>query len=58
LLIWGSNDIITPPFVAERFHALIPNSELHFIKECGHAPMMEKPNEFNKIFDSFLSKFG
>jgi len=58
LLIWGSNDIITPPFVAERFHALIPNSELHFIKECGHAPMMEKPNEFNQIFDSFLSKLG
>ena len=30
-LIWGKNDIVTPPFVAEEFHKLIPQSELHFI---------------------------
>ena len=30
-LIWGNNDTITPPFVGEEFHKLIPNSELHFI---------------------------
>lgn len=58
LLIWGKNDIITPPFVAERFKELIPNSELHFIDKCGHAPMMEKPNEFNDIYSQFLEKFN
>ena len=36
LLIWGNNDTITPPFVAEGFHKLIPNSELHFVDKCGH----------------------
>jgi pimeloyl-ACP methyl ester carboxylesterase len=30
LLIWGKNDTITPPFVAEKFHELIKNSELYF----------------------------
>lgn len=55
-LIWGNNDIITPPFVAEEFNKLIPNSELHFIDKCGHAPMMEVPGEFNEILTSFLSK--
>jgi len=55
-LIWGNNDTITPPFVAQEFHKLIPNSELHFIDKCGHAPMMEVPGEFNKILDGFLSK--
>ena len=55
-LIWGNNDTITPPFVAEEFHKLIPNSELHFIDKCGHAPMMEVPQEFNKILDDFLIK--
>ncbi len=55
-LIWGNNDNVTPPFVGEEFHKLIPNSELHFIDKCGHAPMMEVPDEFNKILDRFLSK--
>ncbi len=55
-LIWGKNDTITPPFVGEEFHKLIPNSELHFIDKCGHAPMMEVPDEFNAILDGFLAK--
>lgn len=55
-LIWGNNDIVTPPFVGEEFNKLIPNSELHFIDKCGHAPMMEVPTEFNKILDVFLDK--
>jgi len=55
-LIWGNNDTITPPFVGKEFHRLIPNSELHFIDKCGHAPMMEVPAEFNRILDGFLSK--
>lgn len=57
-LIWGNNDIITPPFVGKEFNKLIPNSELHFIDKCGHAPMMEVPNEFNQILSSFLSKLN
>jgi len=56
LLIWGNNDIITPPFVGEEFNKLIPNSELHFIDKCGHAPMMEVPQEFNNILEKFLLK--
>jgi len=55
-LIWGNNDTITPPFVGKEFNRLIPNSELHFIDKCGHAPMMEVPVEFNKVLDQFLNK--
>lgn len=55
-LIWGNNDTITPPFVANEFNKLIPNSEVHFIDKCGHAPMMEVPSEFNVILEQFLSK--
>lgn len=55
-LIWGNNDTITPPFVGEEFKKLIPNSELHFIDKCGHAPMMEVPGEFNQILEGFLSR--
>jgi pimeloyl-ACP methyl ester carboxylesterase len=58
LLIWGNNDAITPPFVGQEFHKLIPNSELHFIDKCGHAPMMERPDEFNSILLKFLRKLN
>jgi 2-hydroxy-6-oxonona-2,4-dienedioate hydrolase len=58
LLVWGNNDTITPPFVAREFNKLIPNSELHFIDQCGHAPMMEQPAEFNAILDKFLKKLS
>jgi pimeloyl-ACP methyl ester carboxylesterase len=58
LLIWGSNDSITPPFVGREFQRLIPNSELHFIDKCGHAPMMEVPAEFNEILQRFLTKLN
>lgn len=58
LLIWGNNDSITPPFVGREFHRLIPNSELHLIDKCGHAPMMEVPGEFNEILHKFLTKLN
>lgn len=55
-LIWGKQDTVTPPMVAEEFKQLLPNSELHWIDLCGHAAMMERPEEFNVILSSFLSK--
>lgn len=55
-LIWGKNDIITPPEVAEDFHRLMPNSDLFWIDQCGHAPMMEHPQEFNRIMGDWLEK--
>lgn len=55
-LIWGKNDKITPPEVAEEFHLLLPDSELTWIDHCGHAPMMEHPEEFNSILRKFLKK--
>jgi pimeloyl-ACP methyl ester carboxylesterase len=56
LLIWGNQDTITPPFVGEKFKELIANSELYFLDNCGHAPMMELPKEFNSILMDFLER--
>lgn len=56
LLIWGLNDTITPPHVAHEFNRLIGHSELHFIDHCCHAPMMERPTEFNILLKDFLLK--
>ncbi len=47
-LIWGKQDNVTPPEVAHDFHKHLPNSDLFWIDKCGHAAMMERPEEFNK----------
>jgi 2-hydroxy-6-oxonona-2,4-dienedioate hydrolase len=54
LLIWGNQDTITPPFVAEQFDELIKDTKVFFIDKCGHAPMMEHPDQFNEILEEFL----
>ncbi len=55
-LIWGQNDTVTPPMVAEEFLKLLPNAELHWIDKCGHAPMMEQPELFCDVLKVFLDK--
>ncbi|MBC7922261.1 MAG: alpha/beta hydrolase [Ferruginibacter sp.] len=55
LLVWGLNDTITPPTVAHEFNRLLPSSELHFLDRCGHAPMMEHPEKFNRLLRWFLT---
>lgn len=55
-LIWGRQDRITPPEVAVEFHQILPNSELNWVEECGHAPMMEQPDAFNQFLEKFLDR--
>lgn len=57
-LIWGKNDTITPPEVGVEFDQLLPHSELHLLDQCGHAPMMEQPDAFNKIADAFYKRIN
>ena len=54
LVLWGKDDRITPPEVAERFAAMIPSAELVFIANCGHAPMLEQPTVFNAVLEDWL----
>jgi len=54
LLIWGRQDNVTPFFVGEKFNELIEGSKLVVVEECGHAPMMEKPADFNTALEAFL----
>ncbi len=53
-IIWGKNDTVTPPEVAVEFDELLPDSDLFWIDKCGHAAMMEHPDEFNTILDAWL----
>lgn len=53
-IIWGKQDTVTPPEVAHDFHKLLPDSNLFWIDKCGHAAMMEQPEEFNIILHDWL----
>lgn len=55
LLIWGRDDIVTPPEAARQFDRLIPNSRLVWFERCGHAPMMEQPDGFAEAVLQFAT---
>lgn len=57
-IIWGREDQVTPPHVADEFNDLLPDSDLFWIEKCGHAAMMERPDEFNSILFEWFSKRG
>ena len=54
LIVWGKEDRITPPEVAERFHARIRDAQLVYLPNCGHAPMLERPDAFNAAVGEWL----
>ena len=54
-LIWGKQYEVTPPEVAIDFNKLLTDSDLFWIDNCGHAAMMEKPEEFNQILEAWLT---
>lgn len=46
----------SPADRAEQWHHWFPSVELHEWSDCGHFPMMEKPDEFNALTCAFLAK--
>ena len=56
LIIWGKQDGLLPLADGEKFDREIPNSEIIVFDRCGHAPQIEKAQEFNSAVLKFLSK--
>ncbi|MBL4697750.1 MAG: alpha/beta hydrolase [Phycisphaerales bacterium] len=56
LLIWGKEDIVTPPSAGQGFSELMPNAKLHWIDSCGHAPMIEAPIAFGDAMHGFFDE--
>jgi pimeloyl-ACP methyl ester carboxylesterase len=54
MIIWGQDDEITPPATGREFQRRIRGSQLEFIKDCGHAPNWERPDEFAAVLENFL----
>ncbi len=56
LLIWGRQDIVTPPEAADQFMSLLRDARIVWLDECGHAPMIEKPSEFARSLLEFAGE--
>lgn len=54
LIIWGENDGVFPLKHAYYGKEKMPNSQLYIMKNCGHIPNLEKPEEFNNAVLEFL----
>ncbi len=55
-LIWGREDIVTPPNAALEFKKLIPDARLLWLDQCGHAPMLEQPEAFADALIDFIDE--
>jgi pimeloyl-ACP methyl ester carboxylesterase len=56
LLIWGKQDIVTPPSAAQGFMDLLPDARIRWIDRCGHAPMLESPEVFAEAVLEFAAE--
>jgi pimeloyl-ACP methyl ester carboxylesterase len=56
LIVWGDNDELILPEFAHRFHQDINNSELAIIKNSGHIPMEESPEDVIPVVENFIAK--
>ncbi len=54
LILWGENDRLVPPAYGPAFAGLIPGARLQTIKDCGHLPNIEKPEEFVATITAFI----
>jgi 3-oxoadipate enol-lactonase len=55
IVIGARADASAVPVESETLAKLIPDARLVMIEDCGHFPMLEKPEDFKTILDEFLS---
>ncbi len=56
LVIWGDKDRLLHVSTTEVLKKSLPNSEIVIMKDCGHAPMLERPQETAGYYVSFLNR--
>src|SRR5205823_5155281 len=53
LMVWGAEDRATPPHAWERAARELPRCEFHMLPDCGHSPMLERPDAFTDLLLAF-----
>lgn len=56
LFVWGDEDPLVPYAFARHVREALPNAEHLLLRECGHAPQVELPEETNAALKSFIAR--
>lgn len=51
MLVWGAQDLVQPPHLADAMAAVLPNARIKIIENCGHLPQQERPDQFMLSFE-------
>lgn len=55
-VLWGHEDPIAVPLMAETLTAEIPTAKLTWLQDLGHYPMLERPGEWADAVTGFLDR--
>lgn len=56
LVVWGAHDALVTVHDSERIEQAIPNAQRAVFERTGHAPMLERPERFNRVLREFLDE--
>jgi pimeloyl-ACP methyl ester carboxylesterase len=56
LIIWGKQDRILGVKPAQQFQQRLPNSQLHWVNDCGHVPHLEQPKITAQLILDFITR--
>jgi len=49
IIIWGANDPTTPIRTGKLLNYILEKTQLSIVPETGHNPILERPDEFNRL---------
>ncbi len=56
LVIWGQDDVVSPPFYTEGYDEVFSDIDIRFVTPCGHFPQEERPDDTIAAMKEFLSE--
>ena len=56
LFVWGDEDPLVPYAFARHVREALPDAEHLLLRECGHAPQVELPEETNSAVRRFIAR--
>jgi pimeloyl-ACP methyl ester carboxylesterase len=56
LVVWGRQDAVLPMTSAAEAREVMPQAQIQLIDQCGHLPMIERPEEFLAALLPFLDR--
>jgi 3-oxoadipate enol-lactonase len=56
LVLVGDQDLVTPVDLSNELVDLIPDARMQVIEEAGHLSNLERPDDFNRVVEAFLSE--